>query len=341
MNEQKSRRQVVIDALQHRGGADARVPHNIELTSELLEKFCVLTKIDKAEYFEYARNHIEKAGYTNKGEYIKPGFFKDEFGVVWNRSGVDKDIGVLDDLIFSEPEFGDFVFPEPDLELVRHNTETLLNNGRDTFKIGQIGFSFFERAWSMRGFENLLMDFLTEEEFAHELLGKILDYNKKILSVALEYDIDGVYFGDDYGSQRGLIMGPEIWRRFIKPGLAEMFAMVKSKGKFVLFHSCGDISDILEDMVEIGLDAYQTVQPEIYDLKILKQKFGGRLTFWGAISTQKDMPFVSPAELQKIVRDTIEILSVGGGYIAAPTHAVPADVPVENIVTMIEEMKRH
>jgi len=333
----KMKRQIVIDTIQHK--TTAHVPYNIELTSELLEKVCETLRIAPRDFFDYAGNYIEKVGYNQHGVLSADGMFTDEFGVVWNRSGLDKDIGIVETLIFDEPQFDDFVFPEPDYDAIRADTKRLLANGRDTCKLGKLGLSYFERAWSMRGFENLLMDFLTEEEFVDELFAKILEYNKKIIATALAFDIDGFYFGDDYGTQNGLIMSPDVWRRFVKPGLAEMFGMVKAQGKFVALHSCGNISEILEDLVEIGLDVYQTVQPEIYDLKTLKQQFGGRLAFWGAISTQRDLPNVSPAELKKIMQETIEILGHGGGFIVAPTHQVPADVPVENIVVMIEFLK--
>jgi len=331
------KRELVIDTIQHKSAG--KVPYNIELTSELLEKVCEHLQIEKGDFFDYAGNHIEKIGYNPKGTFIKEGFLKDEFGVVWNRSGIDKDIGIVDSLIFDEPQFDDYVFPEPDYEAIRNATKRVLENGRDTFKLGKIGLSYFERAWSLRGFENILMDFLTEEDFAEALFKEILLYNKKIIETALEFDIDGFYFGDDYGSQNGLIMSPEVWRRFIKPGLAEMFGMIKAKGKFVALHSCGDISEILEDLIEIGLDVYQTVQPEIYVLNELKEKYGTRLTFWGAISTQQDMPFVTPEKLKEIVLKTIGIMSQNGGYIAAPTHQVPVDVPVENIIALIDVLK--
>jgi uroporphyrinogen decarboxylase len=92
-------------------------------------------------------------------------------------------------------------------------------------------------------------------------------------------------------------------------------------------------------MIDIGLDIYQTVQPEIYDLSKLKTDYGKDLTFWGAISTQKTLPFVGPNELKDIVKQTINIMGVNGGYIAAPTHKVPQDVPVENIIALIEVLK--
>jgi len=331
------RRKKTLEAIRRK--QSGYVPHNVELTSEELAKVADYLGIEKAGFFDWAGNHIEKAGYNIGGEYMKPGCFKDEFGVVWNRSGLDKDIGVVDEILIPDTDLSVYEFPEPDLDTVRLVTEKLLGNGRDTLKLGKIGMTFYERAWSLNGMENLLMNFMLEPEFVEDLFDRILQYNLKIIDTVLSFDIDGFYFGDDYGQQTGMIMSPEHWRRFIKPGLAAMFARVKDAGKIVALHSCGNISDILPDLIDIGLDVYQTVQPEIYDLKKLKSEYGRDLSFWGAISTQRMLPFAAPDELKKVVRDSIGIMSEGGGYIAAPTHQVPADVPPENIVALVEVLK--
>ena len=136
-----------------------------------------------------------------------------------------------------------------------------------------------------------------------------------------------------------LIMGAPFWRTFIKPRMEAMYRRAKKNGKFVLQHSCGDIQDVFEDLIEIGLDCYQTVQPEIYDLNEIKNKYGSRLCFWGTISTQQALPRLSPAEIEKVISDTVKIMRPGGGFILAPTHAIPQDVPAENVMAMLKCFK--
>jgi len=194
----------------------------------------------------------------------------------------------------------------------------------------------YERAWTLRGIENLLVDMIEEPQFVHDLLDAITEYNLKVIDIGLEYDIDGFHFGDDWGQQRGLIMGPVHWRTFIKPRMARMYARVKSKGLIVSQHSCGDIEEIFPDLIEIGLDIYQTVQPEIYNLKEIKRKYGNDLTFWGGISTQGLLPYGTAGEVRQVARETIKIMNQDGGYIAAPTHALPRDIPVENVIALME-----
>jgi uroporphyrinogen decarboxylase len=311
-------------------------PHNIELTSGALDSFCAYAGIDKKDFAGYAGNHLEKCSF-NGGEVIKEGYFKDEFNVVWNRTGIDKDIGVVETYLLEDTaNLASLPFPPVDREAIAAKCKAFIAKGTDTFKLAKVGMTLFERAWSLRGMENILMDMYDEEDFVAELLKKIADYDLEIINETLHYDFDGYYFGDDYGQQKGMIMGPPLWRKFIKPELARVFAPIKKKGIPVFLHSCGDNEAIFNDLIEIGLDVYQTVQPEIYDLAKIKKEYGNRLSFFGAISTQKTLAFVKPAELKEIITQTIQTLNVNGGYICAPTHQVQADVPNENIKMMIE-----
>ncbi|MDR0475981.1 MAG: hypothetical protein LBH43_20240 [Treponema sp.] len=312
-------------------------PGNVELCTSTMRAFSTRYGVSKEDFFDFAGNHIEKISY-NGGEYIADHCFRDEFGVVWDRSD-GSDIGNIQKHCLSEANLKDFSVPEVNGEEIKSRTEKIIRNGRETFKIGKIGMVLFERAWSLRSMEELLVDFYDEEDFVHELFSRITDYNVAIINEALQYSLDGFYFGDDYGQQTGMIMGPALWRKFIKPCLARTFAPIKAKGLPVILHSCGNILDILDDLVDIGLDCYQTVQPEIYDLRELKKRFGGRLAFFGAISTQQFLPFAQPAEVKAKIKETISILGTNGGYICAPTHQVPEDVPAENIMAMIEALK--
>ncbi len=314
------------------------IPYNIELTREVEARLETEMGLKAGGFFEWAGNHIEKCGFET-GETIRPGFYKDEYGVVWDRSGQDKDIGIMAGVIFPEPEIDLYAFPSVDRAGIEAKCQKFLAVERDTYKFAKIGTTLFERAWSLRGFENLFMDFMLEESFSHALLERIADRNIEILDVVLRYDFDGVYFGDDYGQQTSLLMSPDTWRKFIKPQLKRMFDLIKSKGKSVCLHSCGNIYAILGDLIDIGLDVYQTVQPEIYDLQSLNKEFGSSLAFYGAISTQRDLPYKDAGEIKSIVKETMRVLGSGGGYIAAPTHRITGDVPVDNILAMIDAFK--
>jgi uroporphyrinogen decarboxylase len=166
-----------------------------------------------------------------------------------------------------------------------------------------------------------------------------VDYNIKIVEQASKFEIDGVMFGDDWGQQSGMIMGPKLWRRFLKPRLAKMYKKVKDAGLFVFIHSCGDVTEVFPDLIEIGLDVFNPIQPEVIDVYEIKKKYGDKLSFFGGISTQKLLPYGTPDDVKREVRKFAKEIGNNGGYIIAPAHATPGDVPVENIIALIEAVQ--
>lgn len=312
-----------------------KVPYQIDFTQPAAAK--LIQHVGDPGYIDRIGNHIASVKYGGRKEYA-PGYARDHFGVVWNQTK-DKDIGVIEDYLITGPSLAGYAFPEVDAAAWRALLEQAVADAGDRFLMVGLGFSMFERAWSLRGMENILMDMVAEPEFVDQLLEAICEFQLRIIDVALEYPIDGVHFGDDWGQQKGLIMGPTYWRRFIKPRVARMYERVERAGRFVSQHSCGDIQELFPDLIEMGLDVYQTFQPEIYDVPAVKREFGRDLTFWGGLSTQRALPFLSPDEVREYTLDMITIMRPGGGYIAAPTHAIPGDVPAANIVALIETLQ--
>ncbi|MDR2070085.1 MAG: uroporphyrinogen decarboxylase [Treponema sp.] len=332
-----NRRDIVYAALNHE--ETKPVPYHIEFTGESLKKMVLATGKTAAEVEESVGSYLNYIQYWGWPTELpdRAGYFRDEFGVVWNRNGPEKDIGWAEDPLITDIETGDYRFPEPDIPRLRRDIEGLLAEGGDRFTFMGFGFCMFERAWSLMGMENVLTTMVTSPGELEKLFDRICDFFIRLVDVALEYEaLDGIYFGDDWGQQRGLIMGLTHWRRFIKPRMARLYARVKSGGKFVIQHSCGDCNEILPELIEIGLDCYQTFQPEIYDIAGIKRKYGDRLSFWGAVSTQQVLPAFTPEQVRKEIVRVGNILRPGGGFIIAPTHALPSDIPVENIQAMIE-----
>lgn len=261
--------------------------------------------------------------------------YRDVFGVAWNRS-IDKDIGIVEGLVLPEPTLKGCTFPDPLDERFFDDIPAKLAAHPDRFRVFYLGFSLFERAWTLRGMENLMMDFHDHPAFVDELLNAIADYNIAQIRKALTFDIDAVYLGDDWGQQRGLLMGKRHWDRFIRPQLERMYGVVRGAGKFQMIHSCGDVDELFDDLVSIGLNCFNPFQPEVMDCCSLLPRYRGRLAFHGGLSTQRTLPFGTVDDVRREARRLLE-LGREGGYVFAPGHAVEGDVPLENMLAFIEE----
>jgi uroporphyrinogen decarboxylase len=241
----------------------------------------------------------------------------------------------------SQPSLANYTFPvvddlfDADFEA---NALQIIEQQKDHFIVAAYGFGLFERSWVLRGFENVLMDVVANLDFYEELLDKLVDHQMEILDRLLKLPVDGIWFFDDWGFQQGVLIGPERWRKLFKGRYERLYSRTHESDKYVLSHCCGSIEKILPDVIEIGLDVYQSVQPEAknnnpYDLKM---KYGDKITFWGGLGSQNMIPFATPAEIKTEVRHLCQQMSKGGGYILGPAKEIQPETPCENIAAVIE-----
>ena len=209
---------------------------------------------------------------------------------------------------------------------------------KDHFVVGILGCGLFERSWALRGFENALVDMAADPDFYEDLIDRLTDHHLGIVERLLELPVDGIFFSDDWGYQQGVLVGAERWRKIFKPRVARLYQPVHEAGKYVLSHCCGSIEEILLDVIEIGLDVYQSVQPEAKNNSPyeLKRKYGDKITFWGGLGSQSTIPFGTPDEIRAEVARLCRQMGRGGGYILSPAKRLQPDTPTENVAAVLE-----
>jgi len=204
------------------------------------------------------------------------------------------------------------------------------------------GASSFEQAWYMRGMEQFLMDLLVNPDIANKILEKIYDFSvsRIIESINATKDrIDMIWFCDDVAGQTGMFISLDTWRKMIKPWAKKYYSLSHDHGKKTLYHCCGTVEPIIEDLIEIGLDLLNPIQFSAKGFpqpEILKERFGSRLSFLGGMDVQTVLPFYSVEEIKKETEKLIKILGKNGGYILQTSHNIQPDTSPENIMAMYD-----
>jgi len=274
----------------------------------------------------------------------RDGFAKgqiDEWGVWWKSGSFYhffhiesplKDVAELDRIM---------QYPWPDLdqayrfEGVREKVDALHEQG---LAVCAFPGSIFEQAWWIRGMDGFLMDMMTEPDIANYLLDMTSGIQARAAAQLAEAGVDIIITGDDVATQKGLMISADLWRQFLKPRQAATVAAVKSTRPEtkVFYHCDGDVSELVPELIEIGIDILNPVQPECMDPAEVKKQYGDRLCFWGTVSVQKTMPFGTPDDVHAEVRERIRTVGHDGGLILAPAHVLGPETPCENICAFFE-----
>lgn len=218
--------------------------------------------------------------------------------------------------------------------------ELLATYGGSHCIAADLSSNYFEIGFHLRGMERWLTDLVANPGFVDALLGRLDAFDRQVARLALARGVDIIWLGSDIASQQGMIISPELWRRLFKPRFARLIRLVKEANPRVLvaYHSCGAIRPIIPDLIEIGLDILNPIQPLARGMEPagIKRDFGQTLTLHGGLDVQQLMPYGTPADVRDGVRRLMDALAPGGGFIFGPAHALQPDVPVENIEAMLE-----
>ncbi len=265
--------------------------------------------------------------------------YVDAFGTTWR---VDRQAYHILRPALVEPTLTGYRFPEASRFLPvgwQAAAQEEIGKEQDRFLLIYLN-GIFEGSWGIRGFENLLEDLIVSPGFAEELLEGMTNLLLGLLDVYLELPIDGVLVYDDWGGQRGCLFGRERWLRFIRPRIQRVYGRIHAAGKVAVAHCCGNITELIPDLIDAGLDVLESVQPEAMDPYELKRRFGKDLTFWGGLGTQRLIPFGSPAQIHDEVRRLCAEMGRGGGYVLAPAKSLLPETPTENASAVIEAFRR-
>ena len=237
-------------------------------------------------------------------------------------------------------------FPWPDYTPVRRHEHLAADVKRlheqERFVEGGVGH-IWENAWQIVRMENLMMWMIDRPELAACVFDRITEDRLFMARRLAEAGCDSIMTGDDVAMQHKPMFSPQMWREWLKPRWAKVFQAAKEINPDILvfYHSDGNVEPYIEDLIEIGLDILNPVQPECMDPAEIKAKYGDRLAFWGCIGTQTTMPFGTPDDVRRAVKWTIETVGRGGGLLVAPTHVLEPDVPWENVVALFEAVEEY
>jgi uroporphyrinogen decarboxylase len=273
---------------------------------------------------------------------LPDGRIKNEWGMIF------RDVGIYTEFAeyplanaSSEQDILEYPFPHPNAPGRFDKAVSMMETYAEKYGIiGDVETMFFEMSWYLTGLEKFLIDLMMETEYQAPLMDKIMHFIIVVGKKLIEMGVDILWCGDDFGTQNGMIMDPDTWRRIFKPRIKYMFGefrKVKPDIK-IAWHSCGSILPIIPDFIELGLDILNPIQPlaQGMDPLFLKKTYGKELVFFGGIDVQHLLPFGTPQMIRDEVKRRIDILGKDGGYVVAPAHNIQPDTPVDNILAFFD-----
>jgi uroporphyrinogen decarboxylase len=286
---------------------------------------------------------LTSVGWANS--YYQSGeSYADEWGISWRSQPYTTPFGVgyytemVNHPLADERVLAAYRAPDPNRpELYEEAARVLEKYKSEYYIVGVSVTTIFETAWALRGYDQMLVDFVTDPDLSDAILDIPYQYHLTAAKKLVEMGVDMIWMGDDVGMQTGMLISPRVWRRFFKSRMASFIGALKTINPQVkvAYHSDGDIRAIIPDLIEVGLDVLNPIQPACMDPALLKQQFGDKLSFWGSIDEQFTLPFGTPENVKNEVITRLNTIGKSGGLILGPTHHVQLDTPMENFWAMV------
>mgnify|MGYP000132516157 CR=1 FL=1 len=289
---------------------------------------------------------ITSHGFCN-GYYLKdtPEYY-DEWGCKWKyiQNPTGSYTEVIERPLEDEKKLNSYKIPDPYNEERYNSSKQIIDRyAKDYWIVGAIPCTIFEVSWGLRGLDKFMIDMLSNKDFAHELMDKVMEFPLVAGKKLIELGVDMLWTGDDVGMQTGPMISIDLWREYFKPRYAKLYNEFKKLNPNVkiAYHSCGNCEFILDEMYEIGLDVINPIQPGAMNPEHIKKRYGKKLAMWGTMDEQRILPFGTPKQVKSEVERLIKTCAPGGGFILAPAHNIQADTSIENILAFYEAAKEY
>jgi uroporphyrinogen decarboxylase len=274
--------------------------------------------------------------------------YTDEWGIGWSVHQYETPFGggiyteIASHPLAADEAVPSYQPPDPHRPELFLDAKKLIHDFKsDYWIVGVTVCTIFETAWALRGLEQTMLDMVTNPDLANHILDIPFNYHLAAAKKLVELGVDMIWTGDDVGSQHQMMISPRMWRKFFKPRMATFISELKAINPRVkiAYHTDGYAIPIIPDLIEIGLDVLNPVQPASMDPAEVKKQFGKELCFWGTIDEQQTLPFGTPEDVAIEVRQRLDTVGHDGGLIIGPTHSVQLDTPLENFWAMVNTVK--
>jgi uroporphyrinogen decarboxylase len=291
---------------------------------------------------------LTSVGWANS-YYQEEGEYTDEWGIGWKSQeyetlyGTGRYTEIARCPLSNDEAIESYRPPDPNRPELYTEAGRVIDTYRDEYWIvGVTVTTIFETAWALRGLEAIMMDFIVNPDLVERILDIPDSYHRTAAKRLVQMGVDMIWTGDDMGGQSAMVISPEMWRRFFKPRMARFISECKAINPAVkiAYHSDGRIFEIIPDLIEIGLDVLNPIQPASMDPAEVKRLFGDRLCFWGSIDEQHTLPFGTPDEVREEVLQRIQTIGKNGGLIIGPTHHIQLDTPMENFWALVNTIRQ-
>jgi uroporphyrinogen decarboxylase len=266
---------------------------------------------------------------------------KDDWGVAWLFTNKEEGSYPGGDPVLDIENVDSFSSPRTDWAAVTDDMKNQIKalEGLDVLPIAYTEYAIFDRVQFLLGYEGLMFALVENREKLDQLIEKVYQYHYKFVEALLDADVEGIRFTDDWGMQDRLFISPADWRFFFKERYRALYNLVKTRGKLVFHHSCGCIESIINDIIELGVDVLDPLQPAANDMFKLKENYGSKICFMGGLDTQSWLSFGTEDEVYNNTLKILKVMSKGGGYIAAPSHTIT--IPQANRNIMAKAIQDH